>query len=140
MVTYRKDLTRKHWHRPWLVRIALVIVGLVLVLAGSVAWSIEDVYGGDPDRQEYVVGHDAETGRATVYGEDGAVVHEATDIAGAEAYVSSRRGRRNYTTPILLHAAGALSIIAGISPSPLARELKPARSDRSGSPHLTAHS
>ena len=126
MVTYRKDSARKHWHRPWPIRIALVLLGLVLTFAGLVGWSLEDVYGGDSNRQEYVIGHDAEIGRAFVYGDGGAVVYESTDIADAEAYVESQRGGRNHTVPILLLTGGALSVIFGISPSPRMREPKPA--------------
>ena len=130
MVTYRRDKARKHWHRPWLVRVLLVVLGLVFLLAGAVGWSLEDVYGGDPDRQEYVIGH--EDGRGVVYGQDGAVDFESADIAAAEAYVADQRGSRNYTVPIALFALGGLSIMAGISPSPLRQELRPARPSTAG--------
>lgn len=130
MVTYRKDRARKHWHRPWLVRILLVIMGLVLLLAGAIGWGLEEVYGGDSDRQEYVIGY--EDGRGVVYGQDGAVVFESTDLVGAEAYVANQRGSRNYSVPIVLLALVGLAILAGISPSPLKQELRPARPSTAG--------
>ena len=100
MVTYRKDQEREHWHRPWPLRAALFATGVVLILAGLVGWSLEDVYGGDPDRQEYTVGHEDETGLATIYGENGEVVYESTSIDDAEAWVGNQRGSRNYAVPI----------------------------------------
>jgi hypothetical protein len=123
MVTYRKDLAKKHWHRPWPVRVGLALLGLVLLLAGLVGWELEDVYGGDPDRQEYVIGD--EPGRAVVLGDDGEVVYESTDIADAEAYVQGERGSRDYAVPILLIAGGVLAIIAAVAPSPVRHEPEP---------------
>jgi hypothetical protein len=105
--------------------VVLVLVGLVLLVAAGVGWSLEKEYGGDPDRAEYVIGHDAQTGQATVQGQEG-MVYEASNIADAEAYVESQRGSRNYTVSILLLTGGVLAIIAGIAPSPLARESRPA--------------
>ena len=119
MFTYRKDLAKKHWHRPWPLRVLLLLLGLFICLIGAVGWSIENVYGGDVDRQEYVIGHDAELGRAFVYGEGGEVVYEATNIADAEAYVESQRGGRNYTVPILFWVTGILLLLLAVGPSPV---------------------
>lgn len=121
MVTYRKELAREHWHRPWPIRVLLVLLGVVLIMAGGVAWSLEDVYGGDSDRQEYVVGHDALTGTATATGEDG-TVYETDSIADAEAYVESQRGSHSYAVPILLLIGGGMAIVVGIAPVPSKRE------------------
>ncbi|MEN8240088.1 MAG: hypothetical protein ABFR53_12915 [Actinomycetota bacterium] len=128
MVTYRKDLAREHWHRPWPVRILLVILGPVMILAGLVGWSLEETYGGDTNVQEYVIEHDAAAGLARVYGENGEMEFEATSIEDAEAYVDGQRGQHNYAVPILLIVLGALSIIAGIAPSPRRRSPNPATS------------
>ena len=139
MVTYRRDLEKKHWHRPWPVRIVFVVMGVVLVLAGLVAWSLEDVYGGDPNRQEYVIGHEVATGQASVFGENGELVYETVSIADAEAWVEGQRGSRSYTVPVLLIAGGAFAIIAGLSPSPRQKGLDPHHIARAGGPPATAH-
>ena len=124
MFTYRKDLAREHWHRPWPIRVFLVLLALILILAGFVGWALETEYGGDSERPEYVIGQEPDG--AFVLGENGEVVYEATDIADAEAWVGSQRGSRNFTVPILLYVGGALSLILGVSPSPLRREAEPA--------------
>ena len=115
MVTYRKELERKGWHRPWPVRVMLVVVGVVLVLAGLVAWGLEQEYGGDPDRPEYVIAHEA--GRPVqVLGEFG-VVFEGTQEE-VDAWLEEQRGSRDFTVPILLIVGGAVVGVIGIAPSP----------------------
>jgi hypothetical protein len=114
-------------------------MGVVLILVGLVGWGLEDVYGGDPDRQEYMVGHEAETGLATVYGENGEVVYETTSIDDAEAWVGNQRGGRHYAVPGLLIAGGAMAVIAAVSPSPTRRELSPSTPARADSPPAAAH-
>ncbi len=114
MMIYRRDMTRKGWHRSWPLRVALMVVGLALFVAGGVGWSLEQEYGGDPDRSEYVIGDEGD--RVVVYGERGAVVYEATDIPAAEAYVDSRRGARNFTVPSLLFVGAVLLTILGVAP------------------------
>ncbi len=121
MVTYRRDQARRHWHRPWPVRVVLVGVGVVVVLVGLVGWSLEGEYGGDPDREEYVVGHDEATGLATVEGESG-VVFQGTE-AEVDAWLEEQRGSRNYLVPVLLIAGGSLAFLAGLAPSPRARTI-----------------
>lgn len=121
MITYRKDLARKHWHRPWPVRIGLVVVGLVLLLAGSLGWSLETEYGGDPDRPEYTIAQDEVAGTVMVIGEGGDVLYESSDLEDAVAFSESTRGSRNYTVPSLVYAGAALLLIAGVSPSPTTR-------------------
>jgi hypothetical protein len=76
MVTYRKPLERKGWHRPWPVRVVLVLLGLPLVAWGFAEWALEEEYGGDPDRPEYVMSHEA-GGPVQVHGKSG-VVFEGT--------------------------------------------------------------
>ncbi|MEN8040488.1 MAG: hypothetical protein ABFR95_03200 [Actinomycetota bacterium] len=123
MATYRKDAAREHWHIPWPVRILIAIVGLGMLLLGFVGWALENEYGGDTDRAEYVIGHDVETGLATVQeGERGEVVYEFSSMQDAEAWVQSQRGPRDYTVPVMLLIGGALMIIVGIAPAPSKRE------------------
>jgi hypothetical protein len=119
MVTYRKNLEKKGWHRPWPIRILSAVIGLILFMAGGLGWALETEYGGDPDRQEYVIGWDDELGGAVVLGgEHGEVVYEATDLSDAEAWVEAQRGSRNYTVPILLFAVSAVFVAIGVAPSP----------------------
>lgn len=118
-MTYRKDLEKKGWHRPWPVRTVSVFVGLVLFAAGGLGWALETEYGGDPDRQEYVIGWDDELGGAVVLGgEHGEIVYQATDLDDAEEWVEAQRGARNYAVPILLFAGSALFLLIGLTPSP----------------------
>jgi hypothetical protein len=117
-VTYDPNLEKKGWHRPIPIRISMVLIGLALFLAGNVAWDLESMYGGDPDRQEYVIGWDDELGGAVVLGENGEMVYEATDIDDAEAWVEAQRGSRNYTVPILLIVGSAILVLVGVAPSP----------------------
>lgn len=118
MVTYRKSLERRGWHRPWPIRILSVFIGLVLLVAGVAIWELETMYGGDPDRQEYVIGWDDELGGAVVLGENGEIVYHANDIDDAESWVEAQRGGRDYTVPILLFAASAIFVLVGVAPSP----------------------
>lgn len=124
MVTYRKEQTRSGWHRPWPLRVLFVLLGLTLVFAGMVAWSLETEYGGDPDRQEYVVAQ--EVGEPVQVHGEGGVVFEGTQDE-VDAWLEAQRGSRNYAVAILLLVGGALLIILGVSPSPLKREPEPAR-------------
>lgn len=120
--TYRKSLERRGWHRPWSVRVLSVIVGLLLLVAGGVGWALETEYGGDPDRQEYVIGWDDQLGGAVVLGENNEIVYDATEIADAEAWVQAQRGSRNYAVPVLLFAGSAILLIVGVAPSPRREE------------------
>lgn len=116
----RRDLTKKGWYRPLLIRIILVVFGLFVLFVGGVLWSLEEEYGGDPGRQEYVIAWDDQMGHM-VLGEGGEVVYEATDSADAEAWVEARRGARNFIYSILALAFGGLLIVAGLAPSPARR-------------------
>lgn len=123
MVTYRKSLEKRGWHRPLPIRILSVFIGLVFFVAGGLGWALETEYGGDPDRQEYVIGWDDELGGAVVLGgERGEVVYQATDISDAEAWVEAQRGSRDYTVPILLYSASAIFVLIGVAPSPRIEE------------------
>ena len=108
----------KGWRSPWPVRVTAVVIGLGLFVAGGVSWELETIYGGDPDRQEYVIGWDDELGGAVVLGEDFGIVYEANDISDAEAWVESQRGGRNYTLPILLFVGSAVFVLIGVAPPP----------------------
>lgn len=117
-MTYDRNLEKKGWHRPIPIRIFMVLIGLVLFLAGNVGWDLESIYGGDPDRQEYVIGWDDELGGAVVLGDNGEIVYEATDIDDAEEWVEGQRGSRDYTVPILLIGGGVVLVLVGVAPSP----------------------
>lgn len=125
MVTYRKSLEKKGWHRPWPIRLLLLLVGFVLFVLGGVLWELETEYGGDPDRQEYVIGWDDDLGRTVVLGENGEVVYQASDIADAETWVEAQRGARDYTVQILLFITSALFILAALAPSPRKEDSEP---------------
>jgi hypothetical protein len=116
MLTYRRDRARDHWHRPWPIRVLSLLLGLVLFIVGGVAWSLEDVYGGDPDRQEYVIGPEG------VIGENGEVVYETTDMMAAEEWAENQRGGRNYIVPFLLLMSSALLFLVAVAPSPTKRD------------------
>lgn len=122
MVTYRRGLSRRGWYRSIPIRVLLIIVGVGLFFVGGVARSLEEEYGGDPDRQEYVIGWDDQLGGAVVLGEGGEVVYDATDVNDAEAWVESQRGSRNFTVPILFMASGVILFVAGVAPSPTRQE------------------
>jgi hypothetical protein len=98
------------------VRAVLALVGVIAVLGGVVAWAFESEYGGSEDRTEYVISHDAETGQAFVYGEDGNLVYEGDDIAEAEAWVDRQRGARDYTAPIVMIGGGTLLAMLVVIP------------------------
>jgi len=90
------------------------------VFVGIEAWALETEHGGDPDSQQYYVSQEA--GKPVqVHGEEG-VVFEGTSEEVA-AWLKAERGSRNYTVPILLLIGGALSILAGVTPSPLEQDL-----------------
>ena len=133
MVTYRKSIEKKGWHRPWPIRMLSVAVGFGLFHVGAAVWALETEYGGDPDRQEYVIGWDDESGHAVVVGENDAIVFQATDISDAEAWVEAQRGSRNYTVPIVLFAASAGFVLVGLAPSPR-RKVTPAPDRRAHLP------
>ena len=117
MVTYRKDLSRRGGRRSGLARVVFGLLGLALIFVGVEAWALETEYGGDPDREDYSV---SEGEPVQVYGEDG-LVFEGTSEEVA-AWLRAARGSRNYTVPILLLVGGAISLLAGVTPSPLERD------------------
>lgn len=130
--TYRRDQTRRGWYRPLLIRIILVVFGPFVLFVGSVLWSLEEEYGGDPDRQEYVIGWDDQIGGQVVQCEGGEVVYEAPDSADAEAWVEAQRGARNFIYAALVLAFGALLVLTGIVPSRLGGSRHPPGRPRSG--------
>ena len=115
MVTYRRDLERKGWHRPWPVRVAAVFLGIPIFLLGMVAWSLEDIYGGDDDRQEYVTSEEV-GGPVRVHDQWG-IVFEGTQEE-VDAWLAAERGSRNYTVPFVMTALGVLLVLVGVTPSP----------------------
>ena len=121
MVTYRKNLSQRGWRRSGLARVLFGLLGVALLFVGVEAWALETEYGGDPDREVYSVSEeDGELVR--VYGEEG-LVFEGTPEEVA-AWLKAARGSRNYTVPILLCVGGALSLLAGVTPSPLEQALR----------------
>ena len=122
MVTYRKNLARKGWRRSGPARVLFGLLGVALVFVGIEAWALETEHGGDPDSQQYYVSQEA--GKPVqVHGEEG-VVFEGTSEEVA-AWLKAERGSRNYTVPVLLLIGGALSILAGVTPSPLEQDPQP---------------
>lgn len=119
MVTYRRELERKGWHRPFPVRILLLIVGLGLLLAGWVAWDLEQEKGGwEGSGLGHFVVEDDELGDGVlVRGENDEILFEGDSYEDVDEWIESQRNR-NFTVPILLLASGALFLVAGIGPSP----------------------
>ena len=121
MVTYQKHLAARGWHRSTRARVLLVILGLLVFYVGMAAWGLETEYGGDPNLPEYVIEMRNDTGEVLVAeGEEGAVVFEGTSLAEAEAWVERQRGARDYRVPALVMIVGAVVLLLGVTPSPVA--------------------
>ena len=127
MFTYRKDLSRRGWRRSGSARVVFGLLGLALIFVGVEAWAWEVEYGGDPDSEVYSV-TEGDGEPVQVYGEDG-LVFEGTSEEVA-AWLRAARGSRNYTVPILLLVSGVLSLLAGVTPSPLELSTSPFPSRR----------
>ena len=126
MVTYRRDLERKGWHRPWPLRAFLLLLGPALTFLGLVFWSLEETYGGDEDRKEYITFHQA--GGPVQVLDGSQVVFEGTQEE-VDAWLEAERGSRNFTVALVTMAVGALAILAAVAPSPKKRP-----SDRNAPP------
>jgi hypothetical protein len=123
MVTYRRELERKGWHRNGLVRLVLVVAALFVGLLGYVTWTFEQDKGGWEDSG---LGHHmVEAGEVgdpvRVWNENGEIVFEGTSIEEAEAWIESRRSR-NFTVPSLLLVGSAVLFLLGVGPSPRKQE------------------
>lgn len=105
----------KRWTIPQ--RVAVGVVGLIVVVVGLVAWSLETEYGGNA-----VAGSEFSNGVERVFDiVDGALDaegHPVTTIvfegtpAEAQAYMTQRWSEgRNYTLPGLVIAIGGLSFL-----------------------------
>ena len=122
MVTYRRHLERRGWHRPWPLRLILIVLGGFVVVFGLLLWSFEQDKGGWEGTE---LGHfmvEDSPGRAVVYGEGGEVLFEGTDIAEVEAWIENQR-HRDFTVPFLVITAGAMVVAVGVAPSPKRRNL-----------------
>jgi hypothetical protein len=132
MGTYRKDLERNGWHRPWPLRIVSVVVSVTLLLTGWVAWALEQDKGGweGTDLGHFTVeeGYDefGSPTHALVRGEGGEVLFESTSVDEVDAWIESQRNR-DFTVPILLLAGGIVLLLVGLAPSPRTRDLGEAR-------------
>ena len=122
MVTCRRDLEREGWHRPWPLRVAAVLLGIPIFLLGMVAWSLEDTYGGDDDRQEYVTSEEV-AGPVRVHDQWG-IVFEGTQEE-VDAWLEAERGSRNYTVPHVMTSLGIVLVLVGVAPSPRRRASLP---------------
>lgn len=96
-------------------RIGPIVVGVILVLAGAVAWGWETEYGSGRGFSVEVIGDEA-----TVYDTDGdsgtRLVFEGTE-AEADAYLEEQRtSGRNYTIPALIMVAGGAVVLVGVWP------------------------
>lgn len=118
MFTYRRELERKGWHRPWLLRLFLVVVGLFVGLLGFVGWSLEKDMGGweGSDLGHHMVEEDYRAGRVLVRGENNEILFEGTSPEEANAWIESQRNF-DFTVPILLLVGAGLLLIAGVGPS-----------------------
>lgn len=114
--------------------IGLIVLGVVLVLVGMVAWGWETEYGSGNDSMIEV---DAITDVAKVYDLDEQagtreLVFEGT-TAEAQAYAEEQRtSGRNYMIPALILAAGGALILLGVWPRRTRYEAPPAMTAEAG--------
>ena len=118
MFTYRKELERRGWHRPWPVRLVLVVAGLFIGLIGLVGWSLEKDKGGweGSGLGHHMVEEDQTANRVLIRGENNEILFEGSSLEEANAWIDSQRNF-DFTVPILLLTASGLLVIAGIGPS-----------------------
>ena len=105
MVTYRKELERKGWHRPPAIRVLLAVAGVLVVLLGWVMWTFEQEKGG---WEGSGLGHFTEeqagpSDPVIVRGETGEILFEGSTIEEVDAWIESQRNR-DFTVPILVIA------------------------------------
>lgn len=118
MATRRTGIARWRWRRSIAVRVVLIVLGALVIFSGYVAWALETEYGGDPDRQEYVVGQEAGGPvRAFTIDDNGEeiVAFQGTQEE-VDAFLERERGGRNYTVPALILAAGGIVALLGAWP------------------------
>lgn len=102
--------------RSWWARMLLVLVGLVVMFAGLVAWGVEDEYGSDTNFKIEI----RPEGRAFVYDVDeqaqsGSPVFEGT-AQEAAAYVDRRRAEgESFVVPALIVGAGATLVVVSVT-------------------------
>ena len=104
----RDPVTRAPMSRP--VRIGLIVLGLVAILGGVFAWTIEDQYGSGldftlkpRDGQTYV--YEAQTGSEPVF---------VGSRDEADEYMEQRRAAgESFVVPGAVIAAGAIVVIVG---------------------------
>ena len=104
-----------HVRHPTARRIGLIVVGVMFVLAGAIAWGWETEYGSGHGFSVEVIGDEA-----TVFDTNGdsasVVVFEGTR-AEAEAYTEAQRTTgRNYTISALILATGGAIVLVGVRP------------------------
>ena len=115
MTAQQTDRGVMHTGHPAARRIGLIAVGVVVILAGFVAWGWETEYGSGHGFSIHIIGNDAR-----VYDTDeqagNVVVFEGTR-AEADAYVDEQRASgRNYVIPMLVLAAGGALVLVGVWP------------------------
>lgn len=118
--TYRRGLERRRWHRPWLVRVALVALAVFVGLFGFVGWSLEQEKGrweGGVLSGHFVVEDDGRN--AVVRGERGEVLFEGR-IEQVDRWIESQR-HRDFTVPTLLLVGSGVLLAMGLGPSPRKR-------------------
>lgn len=118
MFTYRRHLERRGWHRPWPLRVVLVVLGVVVTLSGWFMWTLEQEKGGweGSGLGHFVVGDDEQTGRVVVWGEEGEILYEARRSEDVDAWIESQR-HRDFTIPAFVIAGGVLLTVVGVAPS-----------------------
>lgn len=111
------------WHPSRLMRVVLAVGGVLVVLVGLAAWSLETEYGGNG-----VIGSATSNGVTRVFDINEqslddehqsvtTIVFQGTE-AEARAFMDQRWNEgRNYTIPAIIIALGGLTILVAFVPS-----------------------
>lgn len=92
-------------------RVVLVVIGLIVVLVGLLAWGVEDEYGSGLDFQVAM-----DSGTWTVHDmSDGKQLMFEGSRSEAQAYMDrARAARENFVVPGVILAIGVALVVIGI--------------------------